>query len=358
MTVHTVDVSHHDWDRANGRLDWARVAAAGIAAVCVRATYGDPSGWQRASLHGRDMMRGARAAGLITGAYHNLVRGDSASIRRQVDWLRREMDAGSASWAMVDVERYAELLAAGMHPRIGDVRAWCARWAQVEDRQLLVYLPRWVWQHMGSPELASLGYPLVASDYGPNASGTPAELYRSRGGDGGRGWQAYGGVVPALWQYGSNARVPGLSAKTDINAYRGGVSALRALLTGDEDDVTPEDITKIKEAVLGDGGIQQLLARVEALVSLREKVALGGGRTEVNQLAAALSADVARDGQLAAAVQALAADPDLDVTVLAERLAAALAGALPAAEAQQVADLVVSGIGERLAGAADQGVAS
>lgn len=247
MTAIAVDVSHHDWDRVGGRMDWAAAARSGVVAACVRATYGDPDGVHYATRHAREMIRGAAAAGLITGAYHNLVRGDAASVRRQVDWLRREIDAAGATWAMVDVERYPELLEIGAHPRIADARAWCDRWRAVDSRPLLVYLPRWVWQHMGSPDLRGLGVGLVASDYGPNGAGPPAELYAGRGGDSGRGWQPYGGVTPVLWQYGSRAHVPGLSSQTDINAYRGSPSELRALLTGEDEDMplTTDDIRKI-----------------------------------------------------------------------------------------------------------------
>jgi hypothetical protein len=332
VTVHTVDVSHHDWERAGGRLDWDRVAAAGIAAVCVRASYGDPSGARWPSPHAGEMMRGAGRAGMAVGGYHNLVRGDTASVRRQVDWLRREMDGGSASWAMVDVERYEELLAAGREPRIGDVRAWCVRWHAVEARPLLMYLPRWVWQHMGSPELRSLGCPLVASDYGANAAGAPAELYASRGGDGGRGWQPYGGVTPTLWQYGSEARVPGLSSKTDINAFRGTPSELRALLGGGDDmqlsDVvyerTAPDGSKVGRS-LGSilGTLDVLALRAEGrLASLQQDSAA------VRTVLAGIVADPGNTVQLS----------DSQVSELAELLTARM----PTADA--VADAVIAEI--------------
>lgn len=239
MTVFTVDVSHHDWDRSKGEIDWQAIARFGIVAACVRATYGDPKGFSPTSRHAGEMIRGARAAGLITGAYHNLAHGDAASIRRQVDWLRSEMDRHGATWAMLDVERYEELLARDLQPRIGDVRAFCVRWRTVDTRPLLVYLPRWVWVHLGSPNLRDLNCPLVASDYGANRSATPITLYVARGGDDGRGWQPYGGVTPTLWQFGSRARVPGLGPPTDVNAFRGTIDQLHTLLTPDQEDNMP-----------------------------------------------------------------------------------------------------------------------
>lgn len=244
MAVLMVDVSHHDWDRVDGRMDWNAVARSGIAAVTVRMTYGDPKGWHSESRHSRTMASGARSAGMMVGGYHNLIRGNRDSINRQVDWLRRELDATGSTYGMVDVERYEELLNLGLHPGITDVRAWCTRWNALEDRPLLVYLPRWVHGHMGGPDLRSLGFPLVSSDYGANAKGAPASLYAARGGNNGRGWAAYGGVAPAIWQYGSQAKVPGLSARTDINAFRGTRAQLQDLLNGegDNDDMTPQEL--------------------------------------------------------------------------------------------------------------------
>src|SRR5260221_14333901 len=62
----------------------------------------------------------------------------------------------------------------------------------------LIYLPRWYWQQIGSPDLAPLasrGLALVSSAY-PGGSGTAQQLYP---GDSAAGWQPYGGVTPRLY---------------------------------------------------------------------------------------------------------------------------------------------------------------
>ena len=237
MTVLYVDVSHHDWSRHGGQLDWARIREATSPVMVARATYGDPSGFSPETRYFGSMVKAARSAGFLTGGYHNLVRGDAASIARQVDWLRREMDATGAAWAMLDVERYDELVSRNLHPRFDDARRFVERWRAVDRRVLTVYLPRWIWDgHMGRPDLRPLRCPLVASDYGTNPDGSPASVYRARGGDTGRGWNAYGGATPTMWQYGSNIDCPGASGQTDVNAYRGTLAQLRALLTGSEED--------------------------------------------------------------------------------------------------------------------------
>lgn len=233
MTVLYVDLSHHDVSRRKGELpDWARIRGATSPVMCARATYGDPAGYNPPSHHFRDLVAGARRAGFtLLGAYHNLIRGDQASINRQVDYLRREMDAAGANWAMLDVERYPELVSRGLQPRFNDAMAFCARWRAVDKRALAVYLPRWIWDgHMGRPDLRLLRAPLVASNYGSNPDGSPAAVYRARGGDTGPGWNAYGGVVPTIWQYGSNIDCPGASGQTDVNAFRGSLAELAAVL--------------------------------------------------------------------------------------------------------------------------------
>jgi len=90
MTALYVDVSHYDRDRRGAPLDWATIAAAGLGGVMIaRATYGDPAVFAPPTRYFGEHVDGARAAGYrACGGYHNLIRGDAASIGRQVDWLR------------------------------------------------------------------------------------------------------------------------------------------------------------------------------------------------------------------------------------------------------------------------------
>ncbi|MEU3452192.1 hypothetical protein ABZ671_00915 [Micromonospora sp. NPDC006766] len=234
MTTLYADLSHHDWGRAKGELDWAAIRKATSPVLCLRVTYGDPNGFNPASPHAAEMARGAKAAGFDTiGGYHNLIKGDQASTNRQVDYLRRALDGAGAVWAMLDVERYPELVANGLWPRWDDVRRFVDRWHAVDKRVLAVYLPQWIWSgHLGKPDLRGLRGPLVASNYGTNPASSPSGVYSARGGDSGPGWAAYGGVTPSIWQYGSNINCPGASKQTDVNAFRGSLAQLRALLTG------------------------------------------------------------------------------------------------------------------------------
>jgi hypothetical protein len=231
--VFTIDVSQHDWGRRGGNLDWMGIRRAGVAGMCARATYGDPSGYNWPSYNFGDFARAAKAAGIgIRGGYHNLVRGDQQSINRQVDWLRKELDRHDANWAMLDIERYAELISADMWPRWEDVCRFDDRWVEVETRVLAAYLPPWNWsKHLGQPDLREFRGPLIASNYPlEGANEDFKQLYEKVGGNDGPGWTAYGSRVPEGWQYSPRAKVPGAPYICDVNAWRMSFGQLKKLL--------------------------------------------------------------------------------------------------------------------------------
>ena len=61
MTVLYVDLSHHDWDRVKGEFDWTAIRRATSPVVCLRATYGDPAGYNPTTRHFADIAGGAPA---------------------------------------------------------------------------------------------------------------------------------------------------------------------------------------------------------------------------------------------------------------------------------------------------------
>lgn len=150
----------------------------------------------------------------------------------------------------------------------------------------LVYLPHWWWQgHIGSPDLrplADLGLSLISSAY-------PREGYT----DHGEGWEPYGGMAPAIWQY-TNAR-PFNGRRVDFNAYRGSLDQLVALLTGQPATHQEDEMTPAQEYTL-----HVLNYRIEALRANRPSISVppftaSNGQKfpaiqEANQLALALAA--------------------------------------------------------------------
>lgn len=229
MTTFFVDVSHHDRDRRGAPLRWDLIAAAGLPKVMIaRASYGDPQTFSPTTRYFAEFISGARANGYAArGGYHNLIHSpDQAGINRQVDFLRRELDAAGATFGMADVEPYPELRTNGLWPRWDDVRRFHDRWWSIEPRQMVWYIGRWVWRDwLGQPDLRLLHGMLINANY-PGGDGTPQQIYLASGGDTGPGWSAYGGRTAEIWQFTSTGDVNGASSRTDCNAYRGPVDIL------------------------------------------------------------------------------------------------------------------------------------
>lgn len=223
-----IDVSHHDWNRNGGNLDWRAIKAAGIDTVCIRATYGDPQTYAPTTEHFREMADAAHDYGLYVGAYHNLIRGDQSSVDRQVTSFMQELIISDAEWAMLDVEPYDALKTNNLWPRLEDAMRFANRFvAENDEHKLAIYIARWVWQDwLGSaslvPLLTTTKGMLVSANYpNGNPAGNYKDLYVQQGGPTGLGFTAYGGVAPAVWQYSSKGIVPGASPTTDLNAFRG-----------------------------------------------------------------------------------------------------------------------------------------
>lgn len=223
MATLTIDVSHYDWDRTKGMLDWATIRNS-VPIMCARASYGEPQTYNPATRNFAAMVAGAKKADfLLTGGYHNLIRGDQACINRQVDYFRLQLDTAGADWAMLDVEPYDALRTNNLWPRMIDAQRFAWRWNKVEPgRTLTFYIAQWVWSSwLEKADLSTLNGPIVNANYPSTTAASPDKMYAAVGGDSGAGWQPYGNITPALWQFTSKSIVPGASSTTDANAYRG-----------------------------------------------------------------------------------------------------------------------------------------
>lgn len=182
-------------------------------------------------------------------------------------------------------------------------------------RVTLEYAPHWVWLNSGQPDLrplAAAGLALVASWYGAGISTGP-------------GWDAYGGVTPAILQY-TNAQQFNGSA-VDFNAYRGSISELRALFDGG--DTTMPTTAEITHALItADIGSNLWPDELRRLGDLWKDAYICRG--QLDQVLAALAADATRDAAMLAAIQALSAGAGVD----AEPIIAAIQAA--AAETRQL----------------------
>jgi len=100
-------------------------------------------------------------------------------------------------------------------PTLTEVVAFVKAYRALGGTMTLIYLPHWYWQgNWGAPSLQvleDLGLALISSAYTTYS-------------DTGVGWNSYGGMKPAIWQYTSTPR--------DMNAFKGTIAELAALFAG------------------------------------------------------------------------------------------------------------------------------
>jgi hypothetical protein len=137
----------------------------------------------------------------------------------------------------------------------GELPGWSAGWGFIQAYRALggllhlAYLPKWFWALIGSPDLR----PLQAADVSIVSSNYPPGGYSENG----PGWNPYGGVTPAIWQY---------QGSPDWNAYKGTQDQLWALFHGQQ---AGDDIMKLVHDTrdgkvwTGDGVIRRHIANPE-----------------------------------------------------------------------------------------------
>lgn len=243
MTIYGWDMSHYDSIPAGGG---AKVAADGFAFVTHKAG-GDSNdaqlgGWWAAFRSFRER--------LLLGAYWVLYPGNP--VGRADDFLAR-LDDKCPGWRdgpfmlQVDCEIWGG--DKSTQPGRADIKAFCDRLrAHVPKLVPVVYAS--AGQYGNS--LAGLGYPLWNARYplGSDAGAAP-RLYGLCGDDRGKGWNAYSGQTPAIWQFTSSATIAGQTT-CDANAYRGTLAELTALVApGWEDDVAKQDVLDALDEFFG-----------------------------------------------------------------------------------------------------------
>lgn len=225
---------------------------------------------------------------------------------------------------MLDVEP-----AGASKPTLAQVLAYADEAKAAGLRLRLVYLPHWYWQELGSPSLAGLasrGLALISSSY-PGGTGSAPRLYP---GDKAAGWNPYGGVTPALYQYTNQATDGG--RPLDYNAFRGTVEQLLAVLNptpGEDVALDNTDAKTLWSYTNGDHpDVHQTL--------MDAATHSGAAVAKLDQVLARLSAPSVDTAALAAALGPLL-HPTTDVAALAALLAPHLGVPDPAAFAAAVA---------------------
>lgn len=175
-----------------------------------------------------DFLRRGKAVGLLCLGYHYLRAGnEDAQARLFAQQLRTAGVPG-----MLDAEDGAG--------NINNIRLFIDRCRFHGAHVPLMYLPRWYWQRIGSPDLRGLP-PLWASRYVSGDPGPASTMYQRHNP---AGWDPYGGLNVAILQFTSSARIAGRNI--DANAFRGTREEFAALIGGSVPNVptvptVPED---------------------------------------------------------------------------------------------------------------------
>ncbi len=195
------DCSHHQ-----GNVDWRAVAGT-HQFTYLKAT--DGVAYSYTSWFAYHLPR-ARAAGLVTGAYHFLLANHPGADQARffVDTVDRS-GGFDGLLAVADVERHSN----GTGPSFGQVIDFAAVFGRmVPGHPLLVYTNRDYWVNgLGNPNGAQVG-PLVHARW----SATPGPLYG--------GWDHW-----TIWQHTDRATCPGITGLCDMNRFDGDRAQLVAL---------------------------------------------------------------------------------------------------------------------------------
>lgn len=190
--LHYPDISSYD----------AGIDFSSSLVVCVKATQGtnykDPyyGGWKAT----------AKAHNVYFTAYHFLMQGNAAA---QAHYCMSVVGPGTP--LMLDIETTT-----GSNPSLGDVTEFIDAYRRAGGvNSYLCYLPHWYWQgHWRSESLGPLkarSQWLVTSNYTNYSQNGP-------------GWNGYGGLGVAAWQYSSTVHYGGIG-NVDFNAFKGKGSA-------------------------------------------------------------------------------------------------------------------------------------
>ena len=194
MTVLYPDVSHFQ----------AGLDLSGAQLVMAKATEGTT--YRDASYPGfKDW---CNEHGVWFAAYHFLHAGNAAA---QAQFCKTAVPDGVG--LMIDCEPTGT-----SKPLLPDVSEFTAEYRKLGGRVHLLYLPEWYWHDILTPDLRPAlaeGLALVSSYYAPYS-------------DTGPGWDVYGDVTPAIWQYTDTQDFNG--QKVDFNAYRGTLADLERLM--------------------------------------------------------------------------------------------------------------------------------
>jgi hypothetical protein len=312
MTIYGPDIS--SFQRG---VDISRLTDPFVMLKCTEGTY-------YADAYYAGWLSQAQISKKLVVAYHFLKAEEPAE--EQARWMRSHIVDASLP-VMLDVETEGS-----SRPDLPMVLRTIDAMQAVGLSVRLVYLPRWYWQQVGSPDLTPLaarGVGVVSSAYPSGGRQDPVGGYLASGGNAGAGWASYGGVTPILWQYTDS----GLEQQPlDFNAFRGTIEELAAFLRGQQ---TPEGGEVMGTYTVGDGWQRDY---PDVASALQQHIPAGSTVDEVNAAAYAMIRS------FVAAERAAVIESKLDQLLSRQS---------PAVDVAAVANQVTAGIMEHLASGAD-----
>lgn len=188
-----------DVSQDQGTVDWPSVQAAGYAFVFVKATdgetYVDPQFAQN--------WAGAKAAGLLRGAYHFFRAEDDPQAQAEFFW--KTVGGVGELPMVVDVEESmgqpSSVVISNLTSFLSSLQGWT-------NQQPMIYTDSGFWNGLGTSDFGP--YPLWIAQYGVAAPALPA------------GWTLWD-----FWQHSETGQVAGIQGSVDLNVFSGSLSALQ-----------------------------------------------------------------------------------------------------------------------------------
>jgi lysozyme len=196
-----LDVSHFQ-----GTVDWPQVAQAGYAFAFIKATdgitYVDPmfaANWA-----------GAKAAGLLRGAYH-FFEADDDPQQQAASYLNAVSLQPGDLPPVLDVESSSTSGEVPTATVVQRVAAWLQAVQQATGCTPILYTDRTYWNSLATEQFS--GYPLWVAEYGVASPTLPL------------GWTSW-----AFWQFSQSGEISGIATSVDLNLFQGSLQDLQRLL--------------------------------------------------------------------------------------------------------------------------------
>jgi lysozyme len=193
-----IDVSDHQ-----GSVDWNAVKQAGKFFAFIKATDGitwtDPdfaTNWS-----------GAKAAGLLRGAYHFYETNDDPTAQAENFLNAVQLEAGDLP-PVVDIEKLHS--GGSVSQVVKDLQTWLDVVEKATGRMPIIYTDRSFWASLGTSAFGL--YPLWIAEYGVQSPSLPA------------GWASW-----TFWQFSESGTVAGVSGSVDLDVFNGSIAELKAL---------------------------------------------------------------------------------------------------------------------------------